>query len=148
MKKAIAIVLSIMFVFALTTVTFAADKKMKADKKAGKMHVAGEVTNVDAKANTITVKGKKGDVTVSVDDKTAIMAGKEKKTMADVKVGEKVKVEYTEADGKNVAHKVHLMKGEKAEKKMEKKAEKKEAAPAPAAAPEKKAPEKKKSAGY
>lgn len=138
MKKAIAIVLSIMFVFALTTVTFAAEKK------AGKgMHVAGEVTNVDAKANTITVKGKKGDVTVSVDDKTAIMAGKEKKTMADVKVGDKVKVEYTEADGKSVAHKVHLMK---AEKKMEKKAEKKEAAPAAAApAP---APAKKKSAGY
>lgn len=148
MKKAIAIVLSIMFVFALTTVTFAADKKMKGEKKAGKMHVAGEVTNVDAKANTMTVKGKKGDVTVSVDDKTAYMSGKEKKTMADVKVGDKVKVEYTEADGKMMAKSVH-MKGAKAEKKMmEKKAEKKEAAPAPAAAPEKKAPEKKKSAGY
>ena len=88
MKKAIAIVLSIMFVFALTTVTFAAEKK------AGKgMQVMGEVSNVDAKANTITVKSKKKEVTVSVDDKTAIMAGKEKKSLADVKVGDKVKVD-------------------------------------------------------
>ena len=140
MKKAIAIVLSIMFVFALTTVTFAAEKKAAAEKMAGKkMQVMGEVTNVDAKANTITVKNKKKEVTVSVDDKTAIMAGKEKKTMADVKVGEKVKVMYSEADGKMMAKSVHMM--------SEKKMEKKEAAPAAAPAPAP-APAKKKSAGY
>jgi len=134
MKKAIAIVLSIMFVFALTSATFAAEKK------AGKgMQVMGEVTNVDAKANTITVKSKKKEVTVSVDDKTAIMAGKEKKTLADVKVGEKVKVMYSEVDGKMMAKSVHMM----AEKKMEKK----EAAPAAAPAPAP-APAKKKAAGY
>jgi Cu/Ag efflux protein CusF len=141
MKKAIAIVLSIMFVFALTSATFAAEKK------AGKaMQVTGEVTNIDAKANTLTVKGKKGDVAISVDDKTAIMAGKEKKSLADVKVGDKVKVMYSDADGKMMAKSVHMMGAKKMEK-MEKKAEKKEAAPM-APAPEKKAPEKKKAAGY
>ncbi len=136
MKKAIAIVLSIMFVFALTTVTFAAEKKAAAKK----MHVAGEVSAVDAKANTVTVKGKKGDVTISVDDKTKFAP--KGKTIADVKAGEKVKAAYTEADGKNTATMVDIKAAPA--KKEEKKAEKKEAAPAP----EKKAPEKKKAAGY
>jgi Cu/Ag efflux protein CusF len=142
MKKAIAIVLSVMFVFALTTVTFAAEKKMK---KGSQKKISGEVTAVDAKANTVTVKGKKKEVTVSLGDTTVIKAGKEKKTLADLKAGDKVHVSYTEADGKSVATRIAL-KGEKSEKKMEKKhrmkaAEKKAASEAPA-------PEKQNSAGY
>ncbi len=117
MKKTIAIVLSLVLMFAFTAVTFAAEKaaapaekkeaaaakKAAPAKKAVKKQVTGEVTAVDAKANTLTVKGKKGDVTLSTDDKTTVMAGKDKKTLADVKAGDKVTVHYTEADGKNVA---------------------------------------------
>jgi hypothetical protein len=160
MKKAIAVVLSVMFVFALTTATFAAEKKemtekkeMAAEKKAEKKKVAhkqitGEVTAVDAKANTITVKSKKAEVTVTVDDKTKFMP--KGKTIADVAAGEKVMVKYTEAEGTNTAKSVKVMakmatkKMKKAAKKME---EKKEAAPAPAME-EKKAPAKKPAAGY
>jgi len=165
MKKAIAIVLSLVLMFAFTAVTFAAEKaaapaekkeaapakkeaapaaKKEAApaKKAAKKQVTGEVTAVDAKANTLTVKGKKGDVTVSTDDKTKVVAGKDKKTLADVKAGDKVTVKYTEADGKNTATKVEIMAAPaKKETKAEKKAAtpaKKEAAPAPAA-PAKKA---------
>ena len=159
MKKTIVIVLSLVLMFAFTAVTFAAEKaaapaekkEMKAEKakKAVKKQVTGEVTAVDAAANTLTVKGKKGDVMLSTDDKTTVMEGKAKKTLADVKAGDKVTVHYSEADGKNVAHKV-VMKAAPA-KKAEKKAkaapaEKKEA---PAAAPaEKKAAPAKKAAGY
>ncbi len=186
MKKIIAIVLSLVFVFAVTAVTFAAEKKeaapaapakkeaaaekkdaapaadKKADKKAKTVQATGEVTAVDAKANTITLKAKKGDVTVACDDKTKVLP-KDKK-IADVKVGDKVKVIYTEADGKNTAKSVTIMPApKKAEKKeaapaADKKAEKKEMAPAkkeapaaaaPAAAPAKKeAAPAKKSAGY
>ena len=136
MKKTIAIVLSLVLMFAFTAVTFAAEKA----KKAAKKQVTGEVTAVDAKANTLTVKGKSGDVTVSTDDKTKITAGKDKKTLADVKVGDKVEVKYTEADGKNTASHVSIKAA------PAKKAEK--AAPAPAkAAPAEKAPAKK-AAGY
>src|SRR5512139_1950914 len=129
MKKAIAIVMSIMFIFALTAVTFAAEKKeMAAEKKeapakaekaakAKMKQVTGEVTAVDAKANTITVKKGKKETTINVDDKTKIMVGKEKKALADVKVGDKVTVHYAEGA---------------APAKEEKKMEKKEAAPAPA----------------
>ena len=161
MKKTIAIVLSLVLMFAFTAVTFAAEKEapmkaapaekeMKAEKKemkAAKKQVTGEVAAVDAKANTLTVKGKKGDVMVSTDDKTKVMAGKDAKTLADVKVGDKVTVKYTEANGKNVATKVSIMAA------PAKKAEKKEAAPAmKEAAPAEKAapaaPAKKKAAGY
>lgn len=162
MKKAIAIVLSLVLMFAFTAVTFAAEKAAapaeKAEKKAAPakkaMHkqATGEVTAVDAKANTLTVKGKKGDVTVSTDDKTKVMAGKEKKTLADVKAGDKVSVKYTEAEGKSTATKIEIMaapakKAPKAEKKAAT-PEKKEAAPAAAPAPAPAAPAKKKAAGY
>ena len=151
MKKAIAIVISLLFVFAITSVTFAAEAKKEApvkeekkvEKKASPKQVTGEVAAVDAKANTLTVKGKKGDVTVSVDDKTKIMAGKDKKTLADVKAGDKVTVKYVEADGKNTAKHVEIKAAPA--KKEEKKAEKAAPAAAPAAKPAEKKP---KAAGY
>ena len=153
MKKTIAIVLSLVLMFAFTAVTFAAEKaaapaeKKEAApaKKAEKKQVTGEVAAIDAKAKTITVakkvKDKVEEVVISVDDKM----------LADVKQGDKVTVKYTVTDGKNAAKSV-----KKAAAKAEKKAAapaKKEAAPAPAAAPaaapaEKKAAPAKKAAGY
>lgn len=118
MKKTIAVVLSLIFIFAVTSVTFAAEKaaapapapeKAHATKAVEK-HVKGDITAVDAKAMTITVKGKKGDVTVTVDDKTDIKIGKDKKTIADLKAGEKVIIKYHEADGKNTAKSVEAGK--------------------------------------
>lgn len=145
MKKIIAIVLSLVLMFAFTAVTFAAEKAaapaekaVKAEKvekaapakKAVKKQVTGEVTAADAKAKTITVakkvKDKVEETVISVDDKM----------LADVKQGVKVTVKYTVTDGKNVATSV---------KKHEAKAEKKEAAPAKkeaAPAEKKEAPKK------
>lgn len=136
MKKIIAIVLSLVFVFAVTSVTFAASAK-----KAKPVQATGEVTAVDATANTITLKAKNGDVTVATDDKTKVMP-KDKK-IADVKVGDKVMVTYTNTDGKNTAKSVTI---KPAPKKTEK-AVKKEAAPAKQEVPAAAAPAKK-SAGY
>lgn len=122
MKKTIAVVLSLMFILAVTSVTFAAEKaaapapapekKTEATKatKVTEKHVTGDITAVDAKAMTITVKGKKGDVTVTVDDKTDIKVGKDKKSIADLKAGEKVRIKYHEADGKNTAKSVEAGK--------------------------------------
>jgi surface antigen len=117
MKKVVAIVVSILFVLSVTSLCFAAEEKMpaapaekkeaaapeKAAKKHSKKQVTGEVAAVDAAAMTLTVKGKKGEVALSADDKTKVMMGKEKKPLADVKVGEKVTVKYMVADGKNMA---------------------------------------------
>ncbi|MCL4477290.1 MAG: hypothetical protein M1508_13900 [Nitrospirae bacterium] len=155
MKKIIAIVVSVLFVLSVAGLSFAAEQKAapaapaekkeaapaakkeaapaKAEEKkpaekkapAKVKQVTGEVVAVDAKAKTLTVKGKKGDVALSVDEKAAAK-------LADVKVGDKVTVKYKETDGKNVATSIV---GKKA---AEKKMEKKEAAPA----------EKKKTGGY
>jgi ribosomal protein S1 len=169
-KKAIAIIVSVLFVFAITSLSFAAEEKKaapapaekkaapakmeekkapmaeekkapaKAEKKAAAKtkQVTGEVAAVDMKANTITVKGKKAEVTVTCDDKTKVMMGKEKKACADVKVGDKVTVKSAEVDGKNVAKSVsiHAAKPAAEKKMMEKKAEPmKPAAEKPAAKP-------------
>jgi Cu/Ag efflux protein CusF len=148
MKKILSVVVSLVIIFAFTAVSFAAEQeaapaapaeKMEKThhmKKAHHRRIMGEVTAVDAAAGTITLKHKKGDVTISVDAKTKIMAGKEKKSIGDVKAGEKVTVKYKEEDGKNVATGVYI----KTAAKKAKKAEKKEAAPmqkeeAPAEAP-------------
>ncbi|MFA6055898.1 MAG: DUF5666 domain-containing protein [Thermodesulfovibrionales bacterium] len=138
MKKTLAIIVSLIFVLSFAGLSFAADKAVekkaepvKAEKKAPVVaekkaapakvkQVTGDVAAVDAKANTITVKGKKGDTVVTCDDKTKIMMGKDKKALADVKVGDKVTVKYSEADGKMTAKSVAI---KMAEKKADKKAE-------------------------
>jgi ribosomal protein S1 len=74
---------------------------------------------------TIAVMKKDKETVVTVNDKTKIMMGKEKKTLADLKAGDKVKVRYTEVDGKNMAKSVAI---KTAEQMMEKKSMKKEAA--------------------
>ncbi len=142
MKKTLAIIVSLIFVLSFAGLSFAADKAVekkaepvKAEKKAPAVaekkaepakvkQVTGDVAAVDAKANTITVKGKKGDTVVTCDDKTKIMMGKDKKTLADVMVGDKVTVKYSEADGKMTAKIVAIKAAEKKAEpaKMEKKA--------------------------
>ena len=157
MKKVIAIVVSVLFVLSVAGLSFAAEqkaapaapaekkemapakmeeKKMEKKAPAKVKQVTGEVVAVDAKAKTLTVKGKKADVALSVDEKAAAK-------LADVKVGDKVTVKYKEMDGKNVATSVVGKKApaEKMEKKEAAPA-KKEMAPAPKAE-EKKPAEKK-----
>jgi len=116
MKKAIAIIVSLLFVLSVAGLSFAAEKAVapaaeKAMETKAPVKVkwlTGEVTAVDATANTITVKGKKAETTITCDDKTKIMMGKKKNTLADVKVGDKVSVRYSEVEGKNVAKSVMM----------------------------------------
>jgi Cu/Ag efflux protein CusF len=126
MKKAVSIILALLFVFAITSISFAVEEKkaapateekaMPAEKTKVKQ-VTGDVKAVDMKAKTITVtktmKGKAEETVATVDDKTKIMMGEEKKALADVKVGEKVKVVYKEVEGKNVAKSITIMPAEK-----------------------------------
>lgn len=152
MKKVIAIIVSALFVLSVAGLSFAAEEKKaapapapekkeaapakKAEKKApAKVKlVNGEVVAVDAAAKTLTIKGKKGDVALSVDEKAAAK-------LADVKVGDKATVKYKELDGKNVASSITAKKA--AAKKAEK-AEKKAAAGAPTPKAEDKKPAEKK----
>ena len=139
MKKVLIAVLAVFIGIAFVTSVFAqsaTDKatkaattpapapEKKAEKKAApkgkvKQH-RGAVTGVDMAAKTLTVKGRKGDMTFDVTDAT--MKG-------EPKAGDKVTVKYAEKDGKMVAKSVSMKGIKKAGKK-----EAKSAAPAPAPA--------------
>ena len=121
MKKAVAIIVSLLFVLSVAGMSFAADKAMEKKAPVKVRQITGEVAAVDAMTNAITVKGKKAETTVVCGDKTKVMMGKEKKACADVKVGDKVTAKYTESDGKNMAKSVSIHTAKMAAKKMEKK---------------------------
>jgi hypothetical protein len=109
-KKTIVIIVAVLFTFALASVSFAVEKKAEMAKPTEMPkvnHVIGKVKTVDIAAQTLTiaekVKGKEKETVFTVDKETSITMGKEKKTFADLKVGNDVLVKYTEVEGKNVA---------------------------------------------
>ena len=115
--------LDIFLVFSLLLVNFMAyavgEKKAETAEKLKVKIVIGEVKTVDTAAKMITVekwvKGEEEETVVTVDDNTKITIGKEKKTLADMKVGDTVAVIYTKVDGKKVAKivKVAIKNGNK-----------------------------------
>ena len=84
----------------------APEKKVekKAAPKGKAQQYRGEVTGMDTAAKTLTVKGKKGDMTFDVTNA---------KMKAEPKAGDKVMVKYVEKDGKMIASSV-IVKGAKA----------------------------------
>ena len=118
MKKVVSIIVALLFVFSITSLSFAVEgqKTMPAEKPKVKQ-VTGDVKSVDMNAKTLSVvkivRGKTEETVVTVDDKTKIRMGKEKKTLADVKVGNKVVAKYTEVEGKNLAKSVAIKPVEK-----------------------------------
>ena len=100
----------------------ATEKKTEKSEKPKTSRVTGEVTSVDAKAGTLNVKAKDKDLKLTAESSSA------KGALEKVKVGDMVKVSYTEKDGKMVASSVDKTKAKAEEKKsdtMEKKTEKK-----------------------
>jgi len=83
----------------------------KAPSKVKVQKYTGEVTAIDMATKTLTVKGKKGDMTFDITDV---------KIKSEPKQGDKVYVKYTELDGKMVAKSVIGKKDTK--KKTKKKA--------------------------
>ncbi len=78
--------------------------------------VRGEVTAVEPGANppTLVVKAMRGkqELTVGVDitDRTVIHQGKAKKTLADIKVGDRVWMKYERTKQTEVAEEIHILK--------------------------------------
>jgi Cu/Ag efflux protein CusF len=111
MKKATILFLTVILLFAFISISFAAEatkaEQMPTEKSKVKQ-ITGEIITLDLKAGTLTVKSKRQEVSLLTDNKTIIRLGKEKKTLADIKSGEKVKVRYMEVDGKNVAKSIAI----------------------------------------
>jgi len=119
MKKALAIIVSVLIVLSVVGLSFADDKQHTEEN----VYVSGEVTAVDVAANTLTIKGRKGEVVLTTTDKTKFAEGM---TLADVKVGDKLSAKYSEKDGMMMAWevmtkkemKMEMMEKEKKEKEM------------------------------
>jgi Cu/Ag efflux protein CusF len=114
MRKSITILIAFVLIFGLSAVSFAAEKSVApAEKHAPSTEVVkkvnGQIGNIDIKAGTLTVKEKKGELKVSVDSGTKIIAGHSKKTLADLKSGEKVRVNYEIVGGKNIAKRIDVI---------------------------------------
>ena len=80
----------------------------KKTEKPKTSRISGEVTSVDAKAGMLTVKGKDKDVNLTAESSST------KKALEKVKVGDMVKVSYTEKNGKMVASSVAKEESKKA----------------------------------
>jgi hypothetical protein len=135
--KSVIIIFSVLFVFAVSSVSFAVEEKeakpvipsevSSLPGVAKARQITGDVTAVNTSAMAITVtkkmKHKVVETAVTINDKTNIKMGKEKRTLADVKVGDKVIVTYKGLDGKNVAQSITIKPATTApeEKKIEKK---------------------------
>ena len=83
-----------------------AEKKAKttsATKTTKPQRLKGEITAMDAKVGTVSVKGASGEKSFTTQDAA-------KDTLEIVKVGEQVRVTYSEKDGKSVATSMKRMK--------------------------------------
>jgi len=89
--------------------TARAEDQAKKAEKPQQHQATGKITAVDAKAGTITIDHKKDGAktfTVASDVKFGSEGDTVKMTIADLKVGDKVTIHYTEDGGKMMAHKV------------------------------------------
>lgn len=78
----------------------AAHRAAHASKPAAMSHtLSGKIVSVDAVANTVVVKTKKGEMTLNVDPAAKIRVGKETK-LADLKSGSRITVSY-KMEGEN-----------------------------------------------
>jgi len=102
------------------TPTAPAAPAMEKSEKAKTNRLTGEITSVDVKAGTFTVKGKDKEINLVADSKNT------KAALEKLKVGDMVRVSYTEKDGKMIASSVKAdskSKAAKPDKTMEKKGE-------------------------
>jgi hypothetical protein len=80
--------------------------------------VRGQVTAVEPTGKTLTVKAMLGKelatVGVDVPDTAKIMQGKTTKTLADIKVGDRVSMKYDRLRDKLVADQIHILSSGKA----------------------------------
>lgn len=110
MRKLITWTISILFVLSIVSICFAGSgaRMRQAMEAMGGKEIAGEVTDVNAKEKTITVKGMRGPVTATCDERTFVKMANVVKTCADIKVGDRANMFFESGEGKNVAKSIFL----------------------------------------
>lgn len=106
MKKATALVTAFICLFAFATMSFTDD--VKEVEKLKVKQITGDIVTLNVEAGTLTVKSKRQEVALETDEKTKIRIGREKKEFADLKTGTRVKVKYSDVDGKKRAKSISI----------------------------------------
>lgn len=101
MKKPLLYTVFILIIGFMTVSAIAAEKTIV-------RLITGDVVTLDASINTLTIRGKKAEVVIVTDEKTIVRIGKEKRTLSDVKVGDRVTVKYAETQGKKIARSIEV----------------------------------------
>jgi len=101
MKKPLLFVICFFAAVLMTGSAIAADKVIV-------KQITGDVVTIDVAVKTLTVKGRKAEVVITADDKTTVKVNKEKKTLSDIKVGDKVTLKYAEVEGKKIARSIEI----------------------------------------
>ena len=113
MKKTIVSIFSILFVVFLFGLSIATeqlkDQKGMTEKK-HKSSIKGKVKSIDIDNKTITMTKRNQDTLITVNDETKITMGKESKTLLDIKVGDRIRVTYSEVDDKKIAKSISIKK--------------------------------------
>jgi Cu/Ag efflux protein CusF len=103
LKRAIAIVISLLFVLSLAGPTFARMGMKRAIGDAPVKDAQGVIKTIDKKEKAITIEAMRGLLTVTADERTVVKLGKEMKLFTDLIVGDNVVVTYSIGEGKNEA---------------------------------------------
>jgi Cu/Ag efflux protein CusF len=107
MKAVLVIIVSFLFFLSFISLPFIAEGGMGTQsweqiKREIPKRVTGEVTAVDLTTRIINIKTADGDLTAFYNDSTVFTMGDENKTIADIKVGDKVTVKYKEGNYNNI----------------------------------------------
>ena len=110
MKKIVCLFSLVFLVVTHSLPAFAAEKNVNQKTKVRQITGLVKAVSMEEKTLTVTKKIKKQpvDTIVHINEKTKFKLEKENKAFSDLKVGDKVTVKFTEADGKNVAKKIMI----------------------------------------
>ncbi len=102
-------IVAFVLVLSFSELSLAIDDMSSGKKTRAKARqVTGEVTEIDVKAQTVSVRGKKGTVSIGLTEKTKVTMNKEPKMLSDVQVGDRVTVKYKDADGRQTARSIEI----------------------------------------
>lgn len=93
MNRISIILMSLVSVIIFTASSYPASLKSR--------QITGDVTAIDSKSNTITVKKKNTEVVVRVGEKTSIIQCIPKTSITDILIGDKVTAKYSETGVEN-----------------------------------------------
>jgi Cu/Ag efflux protein CusF len=77
-------------------------------EKGKQQEITGEISSVDAAANTVTIKHKSASMTFAVAKDAKFASGGQHVNLnvSNLKVGDRVTVHYTDEGGKKIAHRI------------------------------------------